>query len=87
MAHTISGVRNIRKNAKRRSRNKGIKSALRTQIRKVIESVEKKDKVGAQKNLQAVYQLLDRAAQKGVIHSNSAARHKSRLALGVADLK
>lgn len=87
MAHTISGNRNIRRNERRRLRNKATKSALRSQIRKVLEDVTKKDKATAQKDLQAAYRLLDRAARKGVIHANAASRHKSRLANRIATLK
>ena len=84
MAHTLSGAHNIRRSEKRRLRNKSAKSALRTQIRKVLGTVEKKDKAAAQTELRAAYALLDKAAQKGIIHANSAARHKSRLAARVA---
>ncbi|MBI2930903.1 MAG: 30S ribosomal protein S20 [Planctomycetes bacterium] len=87
MAHTITGHRNIRRNDKRRLRNKTIKSALRTQIRKVAAEVEKKDKTAAGESLKLAYKLLDRAARKGTIHPNNAARHKARLAGRVASLK
>jgi len=87
MAHTLTGLKNIRQNEKRRVRNKAIKSALRSQIRRVLEEVGKKDKPAAAKSLRAAYQLLDRAARKGVIHRNAAARHKSRLAGRIAGLK
>ena len=86
MAHTLSGAHNIRRSEKRRLRNKSAKSALRTQIRKVLGAVEKKDKGVAQTELRAAYALLDKAARKGVIHANSAARHKSRLAARILAL-
>ena len=86
MAHTITGLRNIRRNEKNRLRNKSVKSGLRSQIRKVLEDVTKKDKGAAEKNLKLAYKLLDRAARKGIIHPNSAARHKSRLAGHVAKI-
>lgn len=87
MAHTITGLRNIRKNAKRRTRNKAVKSELRTQVRKVLADLSKKDKKLAEQDLRVAYQLLDSAAGKGIIHPNSAARHKSRLAQRLASLK
>ena len=86
MAHTLSGAHNIRKNETRRLRNKAAKSALRTQIRKVLGAVEKKDKKLAETEFRAASGLLDKAARKGIIHSNSAARHKSRLAARVGAL-
>jgi small subunit ribosomal protein S20 len=49
--------------------------------------VEKKDAEASQKALVEAYRLLDRAAVKGVIHRNSAARHKSRLATRVSALQ
>jgi len=87
MAHTVSGQRNIRRNENHRLHNRAIKSALRTQVRRVLEHVAKKDKNAAQLDLKVAYRLLDRAARKGVIHSNAAARHKSRLAGRVSALK
>ncbi|HEU4338869.1 MAG TPA: 30S ribosomal protein S20 [Planctomycetota bacterium] len=84
MAHTLSGAHNIRKNETRRLRNKAAKSALRTQIRKVLGAVGKKDKKLAETEYRAAAGLLDKAARKGIIHANSAARHKSRLAARVA---
>jgi small subunit ribosomal protein S20 len=84
LAHTLSGAHNIRKNETRRLRNKATRSELRTQIRKVLGAVEKKDKKLAETEFRAATGLLDQAARKGIIHANSAARHKSRLAARVA---
>ncbi|MBI2901459.1 MAG: 30S ribosomal protein S20 [Planctomycetes bacterium] len=86
MAHTLSGVRNIRRNEKSRLRNKTVKSALRTQMKKVLTSVGKKDKDASKRELQEAYRLLDKAVAKGVIHRNNASRHKSRLSVRVAAL-
>ncbi len=87
MAHTLSGAHNIRKNAAKRSRNKVVKSSLRTQMKKVLVAVGKKDKKASTEELSRAYGLLDRAAQKGVLHANAAARYKSRLADKVLALK
>jgi small subunit ribosomal protein S20 len=84
LALTLTGVKNIRRNDRRRHRNKAIKSALRTQMRKVLESVKKKDKAASAEGLKAAYKLLDRAAASKTIHRNAAARYKSRLATKVA---
>lgn len=86
MAHTLSGAHNIRRSEKRRIRNKAVKSALRTQIKKVLGALAKKDKAAAETELRAACSLLDRAARRGVIHANSAARHKSRLASRIVAL-
>jgi small subunit ribosomal protein S20 len=92
VAHTISALRQHKQSEKRRIRNHGIKSALRTQMRRVLAAVDKKDPGASKEALKAAYRLLDRAVGKGVIHRNNAARHKSRLsarvnALGAAPAK
>ncbi|MFQ6093881.1 MAG: 30S ribosomal protein S20, partial [bacterium] len=57
-------------------RNMAQKSMARTAIKKVLQA---EDKDSAQKALVTATSLLDRLARKGVIHRNTAARHKSRL--------
>lgn len=87
MAHTLSGVRNIRRNEKSRLRNKSVKSRLRTQMKKVLASVEKKDKAASGEALREAYRLLDKAVAKGIIHKNNASRHKARLTARVNTVK
>lgn len=84
MAHTINAVKRHRQALKRQERNKAIKSRIRTQIKKVLEAIEKKDKEGARREYLQAVRLLDKAAGKGIIHANKAARHKSRLASRLA---
>ena len=83
MAHTISALRQYKQSEIRRQRNHAVKSNLRTQMKKVLTAVEKKDAPGSTAALQEAYKLLDRAVGKGVIHRNNADRHKSRLAAKV----
>lgn len=83
MAHTISALRQHKQSEIRRARNHAVKSALRTQMKKVLAAVEKKDAGASKEALSAAYKLLDRAVGKGVIHKNNADRHKSRLAARV----
>jgi small subunit ribosomal protein S20 len=80
LAHTISALRQHKQSDARRIRNHAVKSALRTQMKKVLTAVEKKDAPGSKAALSEAYKLLDRAVSKGVIHRNNADRHKSRLA-------
>jgi len=87
LAHTISGLKNIRRNENRRVRNKADKRRLRGQMRKVLAAIAKKDKKASNDELRAAYKLLDRAAASKVIHRNAAARYKSRLAGKVATVK
>ncbi len=83
MAHTISALRRHKQSENRRRRNHAVKSALRTQMRKVLSAAEKKDAALSKEALSLAYKLLDRAVSKGVIHRNNAARHKARLAARV----
>lgn len=83
MAHTISALRQYKQSETRRVRNHAVKSALRTQMKRVLSAVEKKDAAASKTALQDAYRLLDRAVVKGVIHRNNASRHKARLAARV----
>jgi small subunit ribosomal protein S20 len=69
-----SAKKNMRKTRTATVRNRAQRSALRTALKKA-----KAAGATAELKLQAV-KLLDRAARKGLIHRNNAARHKSRLA-------
>jgi small subunit ribosomal protein S20 len=69
-----SAKKNMRKTRAATARNRAQRSALRTALKKA-----KTPSATAEERLTAV-SLLDRAARKGLIHANAAARHKSRLA-------
>jgi small subunit ribosomal protein S20 len=71
-----SAKKQLRQSRKHRVVNRDQRSTLRTAIKVVRGATTAKD---AQVAYKAVEQLLDRAARKGLIHKNSAARHKSRL--------
>jgi small subunit ribosomal protein S20 len=66
----------MRQSRKHRVVNRNQRSTLRTAIKDVRTATTA---AAAQTAYKAVEQLLDRAARKGLIHKNSAARHKSRL--------
>ena len=83
MAHTISALKQWKQSEVRRARNHAVKSALRTQVKKVQSAVEKKDAAAAKAALQEAYSLIDRAVSKGVIHKNNGSRHKGRLSAHV----
>lgn len=80
MPNTSSAAKRARQSERRRQRNQAIKSATRTAVRKAREALESGDVQLAITRLQAAASALDRAARKGVIHPNQAARRKSRLA-------
>jgi small subunit ribosomal protein S20 len=56
-----------------------VKSRVKTSIRKLMELVESKDKENAQKQYRDIASLVDRAASKGTMPRNTAARKKRRL--------
>ncbi len=86
MAHTKSALKRAKQSVTRRAVNKSRRSALRTQLKKVIAAVESGDSASAQAEFAKATVALDKAATKGLIHKNHAARRKSRLAGRVASL-
>ena len=73
MPNIASAKKNMRKSRAAMARNRAQRSALRTALKKAHTA-------GAGDDLAAAVTLLDRAARKGLIHKNTAARHKSRMA-------
>lgn len=79
MPTTKSAKKRLRQSQAQRLRSRSMKSALRNQIRKVRESAVAGNATAAQAELQTAARHLDRASARGVIHTNAAARTKSRL--------
>ena len=75
MANTASAIKRIRSNNRKRVYNKIVRARTRTAIRSAREA----EPAEARAATLAAISALDRAAQKGVIHGNNAARRKSRL--------
>ena len=86
MANIKSQIKRNRQNEKRRLRNKSVKSSLKTAIRKFNEAAEAGDVEKATTLMQDASRKLDKAASKGVIHSNQAANRKSAIAKRVVSL-
>jgi len=80
VANIKSQIKRIHTNEVARLRNKSVKSALKTSVRKVREAVTAGDKTAAQAELVVASRNLDKAVSKGVIHANQAANRKSALA-------
>jgi small subunit ribosomal protein S20 len=81
MPNSTSAKKRMRQEVKRRAHNRSIKSLVRTQITKARQAIATPT-VNSEDAFEAVRQAvseLDRAAKKGVIHKNNAARRKSRL--------
>ena len=80
MANIKSQIKRNRQNEAAHERNKSIRSALKTHIKRATQSVESGDKAAAEDAVAKAARALDKAASKGVIHKNTAANKKSRLA-------
>lgn len=80
MANTTSAKKATRKIARRTEVNKARRSRMRTFLRKVEEAIASGDKNAASEALKAAQPEIMRAAQKGVVHKNTASRKVSRLA-------
>ena len=80
MANTSSAKKMARKIARRTEINKSRRSRMRTFIRKVEEAIEAGDRAAATAVLRAAEPEIMRAAQKGIVHKNTASRKVSRLA-------
>ena len=87
MAHHASARKQMRQSLKRRARNRKNTSQLKTQVKKLRAAVAKGDSEAAKKLLSETVGAIDKAAKKGVIHDNAAARYKSRLSRRVNALK
>jgi len=83
LANIKSAKKRILVNKTKADRNKSIKSAVKTSIKKVEAAVTAKDKEAAAAALQNAISTIDKAASKGVYHKNNAARKVSRLSKAV----
>jgi small subunit ribosomal protein S20 len=86
VANIKSQIKRIRTNEKARLRNKSVKSAVKTAVRRFRDAADSGDREATLVALQSASQQLDKAASKGVIHANQAANKKSAMARRVNDL-
>lgn len=86
MANIKSAKKRILVNRTKADRNKAIRSGVKTAIKKVYTAIDAKDKAAAQTALNDATVIINKAASKGVYHSNNAARKVSRLAKAVNGL-
>jgi small subunit ribosomal protein S20 len=80
VANIKSQIKRNRTNEKARQRNKAVRSSLKTAVRKFREAAAAGDAENAGTLMRAASRALDKAASKGVIHSNAAANKKSAMA-------
>ncbi|CCQ94273.1 ribosomal protein S20 (BS20) [[Clostridium] ultunense Esp] len=79
MPNIKSAIKRVKTSEIRRLRNIAVKTDLKIAIKKVEHAVAQQDKENVKTYLQIATKKLDKAASKGVIHKNKAARKKSRL--------
>ncbi len=79
-----SAVKAFRQNVKRRDHNRQMRSKLRTALKSIRAAIDDGDVTAAKKALDGTFSLVDKMANKGIIHKNAAGRYKSRLVKRVA---
>ena len=79
MAHHASALKQMRQGLKHRDRNRRNLSRLKTRIKTLRSAIAKGDATEVKSALADTVSEIDKAAKKGVIHDNAAARYKSRL--------
>ena len=79
MANTSHARKRARQNNTVRAHNTSLRTMLRTALKKIVKAIQAGDKKVAKKQYDENISLIDRIADKKIIHKNKAARHKSRL--------
>jgi small subunit ribosomal protein S20 len=86
MANIASAIKRDRQNVKRRAYNRHFRSSMRTEIKKLWSAIESGDGDTAKALLPNTVAIIQRVAQKGIIHRKNAARRVSRLSKAVNSL-
>jgi len=79
LANIASAKKRARQAEKHRQHNASLRSMVRTYIKKVCAAIEANNKTSAEELFAKAQPIIDRMANKGIIHKNKAARQKSRL--------
>ena len=87
MANSPQAKKRARQGESRRRHNASFRSLVRTSIKKVDAAIESGDHSKASEAYNIAVPIIDRMADKGIIHKNKAARHKSRLNSSIRALK
>ena len=83
MPNSASAKKRLRQAIKQTAKNRSLRSAMKTQVRKVRDAVAAGNSETCQAEFRAAVKELDRAASRRIIHPNAAARTKSRLSKAV----
>lgn len=86
MANSPQARKRARQSEKRRTHNASLRSLVRTNIKRVVAAIQTGDAEQAREAYVKAVPVIDRMADKGIIHKNKAARHKSRLSAQVKAL-
>jgi small subunit ribosomal protein S20 len=76
---TKSALKANRQNIRRREHNRRLRSRLRTALKAIRARLDAKDLDGAKAALRSTVSIVDKMANRGIVHRNTAARYKSRL--------
>jgi small subunit ribosomal protein S20 len=87
LANKKSAIKRMRQNEKQRLHNRLFRGRARTEVKKARLALEGGELEEAREATQTAVKALDKAAAKGVIHQNNAARRKSRLMKRLAELE
>ncbi|WP_419925494.1 30S ribosomal protein S20 [Candidatus Poriferisocius sp.] len=87
MANIKSQIKRNRQNEKRRQRNRAVRSEINTRTRNAVAAAEQGDAAETDEAARIAVKRIDKAASKGVLHPNTAARRKSRLMKQLARLQ
>jgi small subunit ribosomal protein S20 len=79
VANSAQAKKRARQNVKQRQHNASMRSMVRTYIKKVVAAIATGEHATATAAYKVAVPVIDRMADKGIIHKNKAARHKSRL--------
>ncbi len=86
MANSVQARKRARQAEETRKRNASLKSALRTAVKKVKKSIATGDKAAATKTMQESQAVMDKIADKKIVHKNLVSRAKSRLSSAIKAL-
>ncbi len=86
MANSAQARKRARQAVAAREHNASLRSQYRTAVKTVIKAIRAGDKAAAQGAFNSNVSVIDRLADKRVVHKNKAARHKSRLSAAIKAL-
>jgi small subunit ribosomal protein S20 len=84
LANTRSAEKRNRQSQKRRARNQGVRTRVKSAVKKVRETLERGELAAAEEAFKVAARVIDQASSKGVVHRNTASRKIARLAKAVA---